>query len=385
MIKRSIFSRSDELLRLRVAEFLDSEIVPHYRDWESDGRIPRDAWTKAGRAGLLCRTTPKAYGGQDASFLESVVIAEELGKRRLSGFLTFLQSDIVAPYFLRLANEQQKQAYLPALCSGLKIGAIAMTEPQSGSEVGRMRTTFSQTSAGFAVNGQKAHISNGFTADVVLVAGQTRSIALGAEPELSLLIVDTNTPGITRTPIPKSGMRALDTCEFSFENCCVPTTSLLGTSGKGLFYLLAFLGLERLMLAIYAQASAVSILGELVAFCNSRKTSGGSLLDYQFILSRLADLYSECSVNQTFIDACIVEQTRGRHDPRSASLAKLRSTETLKSVALLAVQFRGAQGISGASGERAAQDLVDSCVQSIWGGASEVLRDAIGRSLVNSI
>jgi acyl-CoA dehydrogenase len=385
MIKRSIFSRSDEVMRLRVAEFLDSEIVPHYRDWESEGRIPREAWTKAGRAGLLCRTAPKAYGGQDAGFLDSVVIAEELGKRRLSGFLTFLQSDIVVPYFLRLANEQQKKAYLPGLCSGLKIGAIAMTEPQSGSEVGRMRTTISQTDAGFVINGQKAHISNGFTADVVLVAGQSLSTGQGQEPELSLLIVDTNTPGITRTPTPKSGMRALDTCELSFEDCGVPTTSLLGTSGKGLFYLFTFLGLERLMLAIYAQASAVAILGELIAFCNNRKTSGGSLLDYQFILTKLADLYSECTVNQAFIDACIAEQARGRHDPRSASLAKLRSTETLKAISLLGVQFRGAQGISGGSGERAAQDLVDSCVQSIWGGASEVLRDAIGKSLVNSI
>jgi len=385
MIKRSLFSRSDELLRLRVAEFLDSEIVPHYRDWEGDGGIPRDAWTKAGRAGLLCRTAPKTYGGQDAGFLESVVIAEELGKRRLSGFLTFLQSDIVAPYFMRLANEEQKRAYLPALCSGVKIGAIAMTEPQSGSEVSRMHTTISQTETGFLINGQKAHITNGFSADVVLVAGQSPSGKQGSESELSLLVVDTNTPGISRTPIPKSGMRALDTCEFSFENCHVPATALLGTSGKGLFYLFTFLGLERLMLAIYAQASAVAILSELVAFCDGRKTSGGSLLDYQLVLCGLADLYSECTVNQAFIDVCILEQVRGRHDPRSASLAKLRATETLKSVALLAVQFRGAQGISGISGERAAQDVVDSCVQSIWGGASEVLRDAIGRSLINSI
>jgi acyl-CoA dehydrogenase len=385
MIKRRIFSSSEDSLRLDVANFLDHEIAPHYGSWEKDGAIPRHAWINAGNAGLLCRTAPKSYGGQGASFLESVVIAEELGKRRFSGFLTFLQSDIVAPYFLRLGDDQQKEAYLPGLCSGSKIGALAVTEPQSGSEVGRMCTTISRTDAGFVVNGRKTHISNGYSADVVLVAGRNGSGMTGAEAEISLLIVDTDTPGIRRRPIAKSGMRALDTCEFTFENTCVPARALLGRSGKGLFYFFTLIGLERLMLAIYAQASAVAILQELLTFCDGRKTSAGTILDYQFVHCRLADLYGECTVNQAFIDACIVDQARGRYDPHAASLAKLRSTESLKSVALLAVQLRGAQGVSGAAGERVTQDLIDSCVQSIWGGASEVLRDAIGKGLMNGI
>ncbi|BCH56779.1 acyl-CoA dehydrogenase family protein [Agrobacterium vitis] len=385
MIKRSIFSPSDESWRLDVANFLDSEIAPYYGIWEKDGRIPRDAWLKAGRAGLLCRTAPKNYGGQGAGFLESVVIAEELGKRRFSGFLTFLQSDILAPYFLRLADDQQKEAYLPGLCSGSKIGALAVTEPQSGSEVRRIRTTISRNDAGLVVNGHKMHISNGFSADVLLVAGRNGAGMKGAEAEISLLIVDTDTPGIVRTPIDKSGMRALDTCELTFENVCVPAQALLGGSGKGLLYFFTFIGLERLMLAIYAQASAVAILQELLTFCAGRKTSAGSILDYQFVHCKLADLYGECTVNQAFIDACIIDQARGRHDAHAASLAKLRTTETLKAVALLAVQFRGALGVSGASGERATQDMIDSCVQSIWGGASEVLRDAIGKGLINGI
>ncbi len=385
MLKRSIFSPSDEALRLDVARFLDIEIAPHYDTWENEGQMPREAWIKAGGAGLLCRTAPEEYGGHGASFLESVVIAEELGKRRFSGFLTFLQSDIVAPYFSRLANDQQKKSYLPGLCSGSKIGAIAVTEPQSGSEVGRMQTTISRSNAGFVVNGRKAHISNGFSADVVLVAGRNGSGMKGGENEISFLIVETDTPGIERNPIPKSGMRALDTCEFTFENACVSATALLGGSGKGLFYFFTFIGLERLMLAIYAQASAVAILQELLTFCDGRKTSSGSILDHQSVYMRFADLYGECSVNQAFIDACIVEQARGRHDPHAASLAKFRATETLKSVALLAVQFRGAQGVSGKLGERATQDLVDSCVQTIWGGTNEVLRDAIGKGLMNGI
>ncbi|NDW04645.1 acyl-CoA dehydrogenase family protein [Jiella pacifica] len=206
-----------------------------------------------------------------------------------------------------------------------------------------------------------------------------------AGSEISLLIVDTDTPGIARTPIKKSGMKALDTCELTFADACVPAAALLGGSGKGLLYFFTFVGLERLMLAIYAQASAVAILQELLAFCDGRKTSAGSILDCQFIYCRLADLYGECAANQAFIDACIVDQARGRYDPHAASLAKLRATETLKSVALLGVQFRGAQGVSGESGERAAQDVIDSCVQSIWGGANDVLRDAIGKQLVNSI
>jgi acyl-CoA dehydrogenase len=385
MIRRSIFSQGDEQFRLEVAAFLDREIAPHYANWVETGRVPRAAWVKAGDAGLLCRTAPRSYGGRDASFLESVVIAEELGRRRFSGFLTFLQSDIVAPYFLRLATDEQKSAYLPGLCSGEKIGAIAMTEARSGSEVAQMRTTISKAGKNFVLNGHKAHISNGFTADVVLVAGRIGATAPDDNAPLSLLIVDTGLKGVNRSPIAKSGMQALDTCELIFEDCEVSNTRLLGVEGKGLLYLFTFLGLERLMLAIYAQASAIAILRELILFCHGRKTSSGTILDLQATYSRLADLYSDCCVNQTFIDTCILEQMHGRHDPRSSSIAKLRATEVLKSIALLAVQFRGAQGVSGETGERATQDMIDSCVQSIWGGASEVLRDAIGKSLVNCV
>ncbi|WP_112804072.1 acyl-CoA dehydrogenase family protein [Rhizobium sp. SYY.PMSO] len=385
MIRRNIFSQGDEQFRLEVAAFLDGEIAPRYASWVEAGRVPREAWRKAGDAGLLCRTAPRSHGGRAASFLESVVIAEELGKRRFSGFLTFLQSDIVAPYFVRLATDEQKAAFLPGLCSGEKVGAIAMTEPRSGSEVAQMRTTISKADGTFVLNGHKTHISNGFTADVVLVAGRTDATAPDGDARLSLLIVETGQKGVKRSPIAKSGMQALDTCELIFQDCEVPKTRLLGAEGQGLLYLFTFLGLERLMLAIYAQASAIAILRELILFCHGRKTSTGTILDHQTTYSRLADLYSDCCVNQAFIDTCIVEQMQGRHDPRSSSIAKLRASEVLKSIALLAIQFRGAQGISGETGERATQDMIDSCVQSIWGGASEVLRDAIGKSLVNCV
>lgn len=385
MIRRNLFSQADDRFRLHVADFLDSEIAPCHRDWEMQGWIPRNAWLKAGAVGLLCRTAPRSYGGLDAPFTESVVIAEELAKRRLSGFLIFLQSDIVAPYFLKLATELQKQDYVPDLCSGAKLGAIAMTEPQSGSEVAHMKTSVTRADGDFVINGEKKHISNGFLADVIVVAARNAGLALNQAPQLSLLIVDANTQGLSRARIPKAGMRALDTSTLIFDECRVGGEKLLGAEGRGLFYLLTFLGLERLMLAIYAQASAVTILQELISFCGRRKTSTGSLLDYQVNYCRLADLYGECTVNQAYIDACIIEHAHSGLDPRAASLAKLRATETLKSICALSVQLRGAQGVSGVSGERCTQDLLDSSVQSIWGGASEVLRDVIGRSLANSV
>lgn len=385
MIKRNLFSPKDERFRLHVADFLDSEIAPYHSDWELQGRIPREAWLKAGAAGLLCRTAPRGHGGHDAPFTEAVVIAEELAKRRLSGFLTFLQSDIVAPYFLKLATETQKRDYVPSLCSGEKLGAIAMTEPQSGSEIAHMKTSFTRFDGGFAINGEKKHISNGFSADVILVAARKAGLAPEHVPQLSLLIVDADRQGLSRAPIAKSGMRALDTSTIVFDDCRVNGDKLLGAEGRGLFYLLTFLGLERLMLAIYAQANAVTILQDLIGFCARRKTSTGSLLDYQVNYCRFADLYGECTVNQAYVDECIIEHSRGNLNPRAASLAKLRTTETLKSVAALSVQLRGAQGISAVSGERSMQDLLDSSVQSIWGGASEVLRDAIGRGLINCL
>ncbi|PWC85511.1 acyl-CoA dehydrogenase [Azospirillum sp. TSH100] len=385
MLKRDIFNSDHDLLREQVGHFLDAEVVPHHRAWAETGHVPADIWRRAGANGLLCRMVPEEYGGRGGGFLDSVVIIEELAHRRISGLLTCLQSDIVAPFLVRLGTGEQKRRYLPGFCSGEVLGAIALTEPRSGSDIHHMQTRCLRKGDELVLSGEKIHISNGSLADLVIVAARSDRGAIGGQAGISLALVEAPCAGLFRERIPKSGVPALDTARLCFDDCRLPADRLLGAEGMGFLYLMTFLSIERLILAIYAQASAVVVLRDLIADCGARPASAGTVLDYQNTQFQLGDLFSQCAVNQAFIDRCIAEQAMGRSNPRSACIAKLRATETLKKLAMAGVQLRGAMGISGASGTRATQDVINSCVQSIWGGTSEVLLGVIGRSLINSL
>ncbi|MBT9386249.1 acyl-CoA dehydrogenase family protein [Pseudooceanicola sp. CBS1P-1] len=374
MFHTTLFTPAHEALREEVSAFLEAEILPHHAAWAAAGAIPREAWHMAGRAGLLCRTLPREMGGHGGSFLESVVIIEELARLRISGLLTCLQSDIVAPFLHRLGTRAQQQAWLPGFASGAVLGAVALSEPQGGSDLAGLRTTATRHGEGLVLDGRKAHISNGSQADLMIVAA--RRPGAGGEKAISLVLVEAERPGVTRRAIPKSAMPALNTAEIDLDGCLVPAANLLGAEGTGFLYLMTFLGMERLVLAIYAQASSERILRELIGDCDAR-----ALLEHQNTRFSLADLYADCAVNRAYLDGCIRAADAGRPDPKAACVAKLRTTNTLRQAAALGVQFRGAAGISGASGQRATQDMLDSAVQSIWGGTSEVMRDVIGRSL----
>lgn len=383
LFHRDLFDESHHQLRQQVACFLDEHVVEPHRHWTRASYVPRAIWRKAGEAGLLCRTIPTEYGGKGADFRDSVVVIEELATRRLSGLPTYLQSDIVAPMLLRHGSADQKQRYLPGLCDGSLLGAVAMTEPQSGSDLNAFRTSARRCDDAIVLNGTKTHVSNGSSADLLIVAARSGKQTIGDQPGFSLILVEGATEGMTRKGIAKAGMRALDTATILFENCCVSAQSLLGLEGFGFVHLMQSLVAERLVLAVFAQASAETQLREMIAACHARRTAGGTLLDYQHIQFRLADLYSDCAVNRAFVDQCICAHLRHRIDPKAACIAKLRCTEMLKSIAMQALQLRGAAGISETEGEHTVADLVDASVQTIWGGSSEVMRDVIGRGLVN--
>ncbi|ATF18567.1 acyl-CoA dehydrogenase family protein [Phaeobacter gallaeciensis] len=390
MFKRSLFEPDHECLRQQVAEFLDAEVVPHHPQWMENRQAPRRIWQQAGEAGLLCRTIPEDHGGHGGDFRQSVVIIEELAKRRLCGLLTFLQSDIVAPYLYRLGNDIQRQEYLPGLCSGRRIGAIALTEPQGGSDLHGLRSTAIRNQDEIILTGEKTHISNGSEADLIIVAARTGPTDCdgASSAGFDMLLVEAGTPGLTRRRINKTGMPALDTGHLTFDNCRVPEGNRLGASGMGFFYLVSFLSIERLVLATYAQAMAETLLRETVRFCATRRTAEGTTLDYQATQFRLADLYSEAATSRSFVDSCIVDHTAGRLDNRNACIAKLRSTELLTAAAAAKLQLSGARGFcdDGSDGpDRATQDVLDSAVQTVWGGSSEVLRNVVGSSLANML
>ena len=385
MFKRTLFENAHATLRQQTAAFLDSNVVPHHDGWTTAQSAPRQIWRDAGAQGLLCRTVPQEYGGQGRDFRDSVVLIEELANRRLPGFLAFLQSDIVAPYILRVGNKTQRETILPGLCSGALVGAVALTEPHSGSDLHAMQTFARRDGDDFILDGQKTHISNGSTADILAVAARSDTHSATGQAGFSMLLVDANQAGMTRQRIVKSGMRALDTSQLCFQNCRLPAANLLGAEGMGLVYLVTFLGVERLILSIYAQASAEAMLQEVIALTARRKTAAGSVLDFQATQFRLADHFSDCAANRSLVDSCIAAHLKGQLDTRAACVSKLRTTETLKQIAACKLQLSGAAGFCGDEGERATQDLIDSSMQSIWGGSSEILRDVIGRSLVNML
>jgi len=381
---RPLFDASHQALRSEIGAFLDAEIVGAHEGWiEAGTTCPPEIWARAGAAGLLRRNLAVRYGGAGGDFRDAVVVIEELAARRLSGLPSFLQSDILMPFLTRLGRADQKAAYLPRLASGELLGAVALTEPHSGSDLHAIRTTAKRVPGGFALNGVKTHVSNGRGAGLIIVAARTSEAAGQATPGLSLFVVEAPCPGLQRSPIDKVGMAALETAELRFDRCLLPETALLGPEGMGFIYLMTSLVIERLVLAIYAQAAAEAQLRALIAHCDARKTAAGTLLGFQHIRFQLADLFGDCAANRTFVDHCIGDHLAGRLDPRLACTAKLRASETQKQVAALGVQLRGADGVGGPVGKRAMRDLADASAQTIWGGSSEIMRDLIGGSLAN--
>ncbi|MFY1713976.1 acyl-CoA dehydrogenase family protein [Tritonibacter mobilis] len=385
MFARTLFDPEHDAWRAEVAAFLRAEITPHHDAWVAARKTPRAAWAQAGAAGLLARALPPAYGGAGRDFRDSAIIIEELARHRVHGLFTCLQSDIVAPFILRLGTEAQKMRLLPGIAQGEVLAALALTEPQGGSALSTMTTTARSSGDSLVLNGCKTHISNGSVADVVIVAAKSERGSIGDQPGLSLILVETERPGVHQEAIEKTGMAALDTGQITLTDCVVPRSNVLGGEGMGFVYLMSFLGVERLVLAIYAQACSERLLQDLIRDCDARHTPNGSLLDHQNPRFSLAELYSDCAVNRSFIDQCIPLVQEGRFDPKQACIAKLRTTATLKKLAALGVQLRGAGGISGESGARASQDLLDASVQSIWGGTSEILLDLIGRSMASGL
>lgn len=383
MLNRSLFTPQNADFREEVAAFLDTEIMPHYPDWQTARTIPRSAWLKAGKAGFLCRGMPQEFGGKATDFRESVVIIEELAKRRLSGFLLFLQSDIVAPYIFHLGTDEQKKSLLPRMATGQILGAVAMTEPQSGSDIHAIQTRISSTNSGTHLSGSKMHISNGSIADIVIVAARSAAQETAQHAAMTLVLTHPPHKNISREAIAKTGMRALDTGLITYDNYPIAAENYLGQENRGFLYLMSFLAIERLVLAIYAQAHAMAVLHDLVTVCAARPSGKGHVLDHQTIQFQIADLFGECAVNQCFLDQMCRNHIAGQHDLKNACIAKLRTTRTLTKAASLGVQFRGAQGISGDSGAKASQDLLDASVQSIWGGSSEIMLDVVGKGLAN--
>ncbi len=376
---RDIFDDEHEAFRSAVGTFLDKEVVPHHDQWEKDGVVDREVWRKAGSQGLLGLQLPDEYGGGGtADFRYNVVIGEEMTSRGVYGAAFPLFNDMIVPYLTASANDEQKQRWFPRLASGELIAAIAMSEPGAGSDLQGIRTTAVDKGDHYVLNGQKTFISNGILADLVIVVAKTDPEA--GHKGISLLVVERGMAGFERgRNLDKIGQHAQDTAELFFDNVEVPKENLLGEEGAGFLYLMTNLSQERLSIAVSAASACEHVLAECLAYVKERTAFGKPIGKFQHTRFTVAEMATETHIARVFIDDCIERHLAGELDASTASMAKWWTTELQKRVVDQGVQLFGGYGYM--MEYPIARAFVNSRVQTIYGGTTEIQKEIIGRSL----
>jgi acyl-CoA dehydrogenase len=360
--------------------FIAAEFVPHLEEWHEDHFYPREVWTKAGAAGLLCTSMPEEYGGAGGSFAHEAVIDREYS---LAGFDTMgasLHSGIVAPYILRYGTEEQKRRWLPKLATGELVGAIAMSEPGTGSDLQGVRTTARRSGNGYVLNGSKTFITNGQHADLIIVVAKTDP-KLGAKG-ISLMIVETaDAPGFRRgRKLKKLGMDSADTSELFFEDVPLPAEALLGIEeGQGFYQLMKDLPQERLIVSTHACAMIERALDLTIDYVKQRQAFGKKIIDFQNTQFVLAECKSEATIAKVFLDHCIERHLKGELDTVTASMGKYWHTDLVNTIVDRCLQLFGGYGYMD---EYPISRLYrDARVMRIYAGTNEIMKLMIARSL----
>nr|WP_152894796.1 acyl-CoA dehydrogenase family protein [Streptomyces adustus] len=380
-MERDLYGPDHEAFRETVRAFLAKEVVPHHERWERNGVVDREAWRSAGRQGLLGMAVDEEYGGGgNSDFRYSAVLIEEFARAGVSGLALSLHNDIVGPYLTRLADEEQRRRWLPGFTSGDLVTAVAMTEPGAGSDLQGIRTTAVDRGDHYLLNGAKTFISNGILADLVVVVARTTPE--GGSGGQSLLVVERGMAGFERgRNLEKIGQKAQDTAELFFDDVRVPKENLLGEANQAFAYLMGNLAQERLAIAIGAAAAAEEILDVTLRYVKEREAFGRPLARLQHIRFEAAEMATETAVTRTFLDRCVTEHGQGRLDPVHASMAKWWATELQKRIVDRCLQLHGGYGYM--SEFRVARAFLDSRVQTIYGGTTEIMKEIIGRSLLD--
>lgn len=378
-MRREIFDEEHEAFRDAVGTFLDKEVVPFHEQWEKDGVVDREVWARAGGQGLLALQFEEEYGGGGTpDFRYNAVIGEEMARRGVYGAAFPLFNDMIVPYFVASANDEQKRRWFPALASGEKIAAIAMTEPGAGSDLQGIRTTAVDAGDHYVLNGQKTFISNGILADLVVVVARTDPDA--GHQGISLLVVERGMEGFERgRNLDKVGQHAQDTAELFFTDVRVPKENLLGEEGQGFVYLMTNLSQERLSIAVSAATACEMILETCLGYAKDRTAFGRPIGKFQHNRFLLAEMATEAHIARVFIDDCLKRHVAGELDPKTASMAKWWTTELQKKLVDQGVQLHGGYGYM--LEYPIARAFVNSRVQTIYGGTTEIQKEIIGRSL----
>lgn len=365
--------------RQHCRDFLKYEGTPHQADWERQGWVDRTFWEKAGDAGLLGMGVPREFGGlgeSDYSF--AVVLTEELIRADVTAPGIISHNDAVASYILQLGTDEQKARWLPDLCRGHRIAAIAVTEPSGGSDSSELLTMAEREDDHFRLNGSKAYITNGINADLIIVAVKTGNGPAGQG--ISLLVVERGSEGFTRGPLHnKLGWHASDTADLYFDNCHLPETQLLGREHMGNLHFMSGMPRERLSIATVAVASAESMLRNTLEYIKDRRAFGQPIGSFQHNRFLLARLDTEVRIARVYLDDAVQKFNRGEFSLVEAARVKWWTTELQVKVADHCLQLHGGAGYM--SDSVIGRAWANSRVQTIYGGTSEIMQEMISRSM----
>jgi acyl-CoA dehydrogenase len=363
-----------------VGKFFD-EYAPEARvaKWREDGIVERSMWTQAAEAGLACLSIPEEYGGMGGDYRHEVVLMEQLGAKGVDGFGLSLHNSIVAPYIFHYGTEDQKRRWLPKLATCEYVSAIAMTEPGAGSDLQGIKTTARLNGNEYVINGSKTFITNGQTANLIIVVAKTDPNQ-GARGTSLVLVETDGAAGFERgRNLDKLGMHSQDTAELFFSDVRVPVENRIGAEGEGFKLLVKNLPQERLSIAMAGVAHARAVLTWTVDYCNERTAFGQKIGSFQNSRFKLAEMETEITLGETFIDRCVTALNEGTLTAEEAAMSKWWCTELQKRVADACVQLHGGYGYM--SEYAVGRAYLDARVSSIYGGTTEIMKEIIGRSL----
>ena len=375
------FSEEHEMFRKSLRDFLKREVKPNLNKWEKDEKIPKEIWKKMGKMGFLGLSYPEKYGGGNLDFFFEVVLNEEMGRLNSGGFTVTQQAVqyMSGPYILKYGSDLLKSKYLPGIISGNLMSCIGITEPNTGSDVQNIQTNAIKKGDNYIVNGSKTFITNGVYGDFIVTVVKTDPTA--RSKGISLLVIDLDSPGITKTKIDKLGWRSSDTAELSFDNVVVPSENLVGEEGKGFYYLMNGLQLERLCFMPSSIATMEFAISESLSYMNERKAFGKSINKLQVLRHRIAQLSSEIEALKVFSYYCCNLFDKNIYDVKLCSMGKLLCTELHEKVSTQCLQFFGGNGYT--EDYPMARMYRDCRVGTIGGGTSEIMRDIIAKIIID--
>lgn len=379
-MKRQLFETEHHDFRAMVRAFAERELKSEREKHAEQGYIPRETWTKAGELGLLGLCVAEQHGGAGVTdYRYNAIMDEELTRAGLAYACALgVHTHVITPYFVDLGTEAQHGRWLPGMVSGDLISAIAMTEPSGGSDVRAMRTRAVWDGEEWVLSGSKIYITNGSTADVVVVAAQAERD--GESPGITLFVVEAGAAGfVVGQRLHKLGQMEGDTAELFFDNVRVPDAQRLGEVGAGFGYLMDHLAQERLASSVCNVAHARTVLEDTLVFVGERQAFGRPISGNQHVRFALADMTTEIEAAQALVDRCIALHLTKELTAVDAAMAKLKTSEVQSSVVDMCLQLHGGLGYMREA--RIANDWLDARVTRIWAGTSEIMREVIGRSV----